>query len=58
MAEPGMTVNPLRPGTVIGTVVQAQTVVFGSGDVPVDEAVCDPGPVFADVLADGFTGRG
>ncbi|WP_189214176.1 hypothetical protein [Actinokineospora fastidiosa] len=53
-----MTVNPLRPGTVIGTVVQAQTVVFGSGDVPVDEAVCDPGPVFADVLADGFTGRG
>ncbi|MGW5054993.1 AAA family ATPase [Actinokineospora sp. NPDC004072] len=58
VVEPGLTLNTVRTGTVIGSIVQARSVVFGSGDVPVDEAVCDPGPVFADVLADGFTGRG
>ncbi|NKE63838.1 NACHT domain-containing protein [Lentzea sp. PSKA42] len=41
-----------------GMVVQTGTLVFGAtGDVPVDEAVRDLGPLFADVLADGFTGR-
>ncbi|MDX8146918.1 NACHT domain-containing protein [Lentzea sp. BCCO 10_0061] len=35
-----------------------RTVRFdASGDVPVDEAVRDLAPLFADVLADGFTGR-
>ncbi|MFJ8964759.1 NACHT domain-containing protein [Lentzea sp. NPDC102401] len=35
-----------------------QTVRFdASGDVPVDEAVRDLDPLFADVLAGGFTGR-
>lgn len=41
-----------------GAVVQAGTIVFGAnGDVPVDEAVRDLRPLFADVLSDGFTGR-
>ncbi|SFR24780.1 hypothetical protein SAMN04488564_10866 [Lentzea waywayandensis] len=43
------------------TVLQAgyvRTVRFdASGDVPVDEAVRDLAPLFADVLAGGFTGR-
>ncbi|MFJ5989225.1 NACHT domain-containing protein [Lentzea sp. NPDC092896] len=35
-----------------------RTVRFdASGDVPVDEAVCDLASLFADVLAGGFTGR-
>jgi hypothetical protein len=35
-----------------------RTVRFdASGDVPVDEAVCDLAALFADVLAGGFTGR-
>lgn len=39
-------------------IVQAGTLNLGAtGDIPVDEAVRDLGPLFADVLQDGFGGR-
>ncbi|HEX8864744.1 MAG TPA: NACHT domain-containing protein, partial [Lentzea sp.] len=57
MTEPSHITHNVMSGSA-HTVVQAGTVVFGAtGDMPVDEAVRDLTPLFADVLSDGFTGR-